>query len=83
MEQLGIHCEHKTPKKDMPILLSSKYSSNILISIPLHCYHPILNLFHLDYCNSFPFPLVLNARRAGIRYCETLGIRERSRKYKF
>lgn len=35
----------------MPILLSSKDSSNMLLSIPLHCYHPIGKLFCVDYYN--------------------------------
>lgn len=72
MEQLGIHCEHKIPEKDMPIFPSSKYSSSKLIYIPLHCSHPILNLLHLGSCNSLLFCLsflLLNARQkqAGIK----------------
>lgn len=77
MEQLGIHCEHKTPETDMPILISSKYSSNVLISIPHHRYYPILNLFHLDYFNSLLFGLSASSlaqcrqKQAGVRYYET------------
>lgn len=57
MQELGFYCEHKTSEKDMPTLLSSNYSSNMLIYISLYYSHTILNCFHLYYSNSFLFGL--------------------------
>lgn len=60
MEQLAIHCEHKTPKT-CQFYYPQNYSSDILLSIPLHCHCPILNLFDLDSCNSLPFSLTVSS----------------------
>lgn len=72
----------------MPILLSSKDSSDMLLSIPLHCYLPIGKLFCVDYCNSLLLDVLVSSLaqgRANARLAlgiVKLGIGARSKKSK-